>query len=269
MAYDGDKTINGLDPIDNVTLETEIVVWDEADEEAKKGTVQQLKDVIAEGVSAGVAYKGTRAGYETAKLIPAGEEGFIPDSSLVIITDENRTYVTSGTGAEQTLSLVARVMSAGDGISISNSDVIKADTVIFTGTRAQWEALSTAQKAKFNIVNFTDEMECAYQDIYSTTEVKTNKVWIDGKPIYKKVIVDTTPTHNEEILSNVDNLISLSGFVLWNNSTKYMFPFILPTGNIYVSARLLSTNKIALDVIGATTELTSISAIIEYTKTTD
>ena len=157
MAYDGDKTINGLTPIDNVTLETEIVVWDETDEEAKKGTVQQLKDVIAEGVSAGVAYKGTRAGYETAKLIPAGEEGFIPDSSLVIITDENRTYVTSGTGADQTISLVARVMTAGDGITITSDDAIKADTVIFTGTRAEWEALSTAQKAKFNIVNITDE----------------------------------------------------------------------------------------------------------------
>ena len=174
MAYDGDKTINGLTPIDNVTLETEIVVWDEVNEEAKKGTVQQLKDVIAEGVSAGVAYKGTRAGYETAKLIPAGEEGFIPDSSLVIITDENRTYVTSGTGAEQTLSLVARVMSAGDGISISNSDVIKADTVIFTGTRAEWEALSTAQKAKFNIVNITDE-ELTEDAITDTVEVGNMK----------------------------------------------------------------------------------------------
>ena len=174
MAYDGDKTINGLDPIDNVTLETEIVVWDEADEEAKKGTVQQLKDVIAEGVSAGVAYKGTRAGYETAKLIPAGEEGFIPDSSLVIITDENRTYVTSGTGAKQTISLVARVMTAGDGITITNDDAIKADTVIFTGTRAEWEALSTAQKAKFNIVNITDE-ELTEDAITDTVEVGNMK----------------------------------------------------------------------------------------------
>lgn len=26
------------------------------------------------------------------------------------------------------------------------------------------------------------------KDTYSTTEVKTNKVWIDGKPIYRKVI---------------------------------------------------------------------------------
>lgn len=267
MAYDGDKTINGLDPIDNVTLETEIVLWDEADEEAKKGTVQQLKDVIAEGVSAGVAYKGTRAGYETAKLIPAGEEGFIPDSSLVIITDENRTYVTSGTGAEQTISLVARVMTAGDGISISNSDVIKADTVTFTGTRAQWEALTTAQKAKYNIVNFTDEMECAYQDIYSTTEVKTNKVWIDGKPIYRKVynVSITSDSHLIDTMSYVDTVTSLEGMVIasnnlylpYNSSTVYNTP-VFNYGNKNLT---WSSSNYAV--------VSSITVIIEYTKTTD
>ena len=31
-------------------------------------------------------------------------------------------------------------------------------------------------------------MESSGQDIYSTTETKTNKVWIDGKPIYRKVV---------------------------------------------------------------------------------
>ena len=30
--------------------------------------------------------------------------------------------------------------------------------------------------------------ETAYKDVYSTSGVKTNKIWIDGKPIYKKVL---------------------------------------------------------------------------------
>lgn len=41
------------------------------------------------GSGAGVAFIGTRAGYETAKLIPEGEEGHIPSGALVIITDED------------------------------------------------------------------------------------------------------------------------------------------------------------------------------------
>ena len=41
------------------------------------------------GSGVGVAFIGTRAGYETAKLIPEGEEGHIPSGALVIITDED------------------------------------------------------------------------------------------------------------------------------------------------------------------------------------
>lgn len=37
----------------------------------------------------GLAFVGTRAEYETAKLIPEGQEGFIPSGTLVCITDEN------------------------------------------------------------------------------------------------------------------------------------------------------------------------------------
>ena len=41
-----------------------------------------------------------------------------------------------------------------------------------------------------------DTYSCDYinkMDVYSTSETKTNKVWIDGKPIYRKVIVLQTP----------------------------------------------------------------------------
>lgn len=151
------STINELTQIQTLTQDAEFAMWDETTESTKKVTLQQIKNSIAEGIVAGVSFIGTRAQYEVAKLIPVGTDGHIPSGSLVIITDENRTYVTSGTGAEQTLQLVARVMSAGNGINISNDDKINADTVTFTGTRAEWEALSSSQKAKYNIVNFTDE----------------------------------------------------------------------------------------------------------------
>ena len=48
------------------------------------------KIVAVEGFlsGSGVAFVGTRAQYETAKLIPLGETGHIPSGALVIITDE-------------------------------------------------------------------------------------------------------------------------------------------------------------------------------------
>jgi hypothetical protein len=40
----------------------------------------------------GLAFVGTRAEYEQAKLIPEGQTGHIPSGTLVCITDEN-TYL--------------------------------------------------------------------------------------------------------------------------------------------------------------------------------
>lgn len=34
------------------------------------------------------------------------------------------------------------------------------------------------------------------EEKYSTTETKTNQVWIDGKPIYRKVITGAWPSSN-------------------------------------------------------------------------
>lgn len=57
----------------------------------------------------------------------------------------------------------------------------------FQGTTAEWDALSSAEKANYDIANITDD-EVGTHEYYSTTETKTNKVWIDGKPIYRKVL---------------------------------------------------------------------------------
>ena len=41
--------------------------------------------------SAGLAFIGTRAEYEVAKMIPEGSEGHIPSRALVILLDETDT----------------------------------------------------------------------------------------------------------------------------------------------------------------------------------
>ena len=58
----------------------------------------------------------------------------------------------------------------------------------WVGTQAEWGNLTTAEKAKYEIVCFNDDNGESGKDIYSTTETKTNKVWIDGKPIYRRVL---------------------------------------------------------------------------------
>ena len=82
-----------------------VLVWD-AEKTKAVGTIaptnsmQTLVSKIIDGKisyewgsagSAGLAFIGTRAEYEVAKIIPEGNEGHIPAKAMVIITDENDT----------------------------------------------------------------------------------------------------------------------------------------------------------------------------------
>ena len=82
-----------------------VLVWD-AEKTKAVGTIaptnsmQTLVSKIVDGKisyewgsagSAGLAFIGTRAEYEVAKIIPEGNEGHIPAKAMVIITDEDDT----------------------------------------------------------------------------------------------------------------------------------------------------------------------------------
>ena len=234
------------------TLETPIEV-DNVEETTVEGALGAINDKV-KNFTAGVAFKGTRSAYNTAKLIPEGSDGHIPSGALVIITDEGRTYVTNGTGSGQTLELVANAT--------------------FNGSHAEWNALTLAQKAMYNIVNFTDDSPSSYKDIYSTNEVKTNKVWIDGKPIYRKCGTVTIDTNSEILLdsilksSYVDNVID-SRITLTYYGLKVVAIGYIPVNEkisigVGSSGLALRPNTLSLpDITGSS------QWVIEYTKTTD
>lgn len=110
------------------------------------------------------------------------------------------------------------------------------------------------------------------KDIYSTNEIKTNKIW-DGKPIYRKVIKDINVTSNmsETIstgLSNV-NVINIYGEY---HTTDYGIVQTIP----YIS----SSKEYVIEIIsmnnGANIRYRTASGfngksniVLEYTKTTD
>lgn len=55
------------------------------------------------------------------------------------------------------------------------------------GTRVEFEAKKDSLPVG-TVFTTTDEFEEGGKEIYSTEEIKTNKVWIDGKPIYRKIV---------------------------------------------------------------------------------
>ena len=78
-------------------------------------------------------------------------------------------------------------------VNISRADVdLSKYKTIFSGTIAQYEALPAAEKKEYDYIA-SEEEGAVGADIYSTEEVKTNKVWINGKPIFRKVITLNNP----------------------------------------------------------------------------
>ena len=109
---------------------------------------------------------------------------------------------------------------------------------------------------------------------YSTNEVKTGETWIDGKPIYRKVISKTVSKFSNTLdinlgTSNVD--VFIEGRVLIDTSTFTAINHTA-TSTTYNVARWVfnkSTNKVQVynNLSGGLTG--TIYVIVEYTKTTD
>lgn len=126
--------------------------------------------------------------------------------------------------------------------------------------------------------NTTDINNLKNGEVYSTTEVKTNKVWTNNKPIYRKVVEGTLPslqpasggTADGNIahgISNFDTLVSISGRMLYS-STWFEFP-ILSSNQKSTAIRTVNSKNIQIRAADSWQAGPTVVFIVEYTKTTD
>lgn len=117
--------------------------------------------------------------------------------------------------------------------------------------------------------------EVTNPDSYSTTEVKTNKTWIDGRPIYRKVIRYTNAMtagsnnipHN---ISNIGTIVNVYGYCPFGTQNPY-FLGAMQSATKFLSIRSATTTTIGVDVGSEWGNSFTLGCIItiEYTKTTD
>ena len=123
-------------------------------------------------------------------------------------------------------------------------------------------------------INSTNIANIINADVYSTTEVKTNSVWIDGKPIYRRVIsfgaLPDNGTKNYDVSSwNIDRLIYLYGSTQ-NPNNGNARPLLFMANNSTGVRVDKQVNNIRLTTYDTTwSGYTNTEIIVEYTKTTD
>lgn len=108
-------------------------------------------------------------------------------------------------------------------------------------------------------------------NVYSTNEVKTNKTWIDGKPIYRKVLVinnlpNNTSTSYAHSISNIDLIYIEKAFWSLSDGACGPIPQYVASSEV-TSVYVNKTNVVITANVNYSTRKGYV--VLEYTKTTD
>ena len=149
---------------------------------------------------------------------------------------------------------------------VQDTDMNEIKTVVNTNDTNVGDLTTLATNTKTSIVAAINELKNA--EVYSTSEVKTNKVWIDGKPIYRKSYYGTavkSGSKNIDTISAISNVISYTGTA----ESGYDWTWSIPnTSSGYEVAFRMTTNTKQIQLTFGSNYGTSNHFVltIEYTK---
>lgn len=106
---------------------------------------------------------------------------------------------------------------------------------------------------------------------YFTEEIDTGMKWIDGKPIYRRVLTGTTPnsqTGSVNFNINVDT-ITMEDLSAISNSGYRIKQGYYESGAMQFSYTINNQMSVYFSQLGTTARNLPFTLVIEYTKTTD
>ena len=208
------------------------------------------------------------------------------------VTDWDETVTDKHSHTNKTV--IDKFTESDDGTVLYNGEQIASGN-LWHGTKSEYDALTEKDVDTTYVVTdeeysvasaLIDDTKIGTQstwssekineenkEVYSTDEVKTNKVWIDGKPIYRKVATQTITTPegfcpiDDFDTSLIDSVISIYGSIKQPSGNITPISFYNKANDgayVYMSKEskrfLLYAREIGVgDVI----------LIVEYTKTID
>ena len=173
---------------------------------------------------------------------------------------------------DTTTELAEQALAVASAASLQAKEAKDAITPHFTGTRNEVNAQIAQNKLPDGAyVAVTDDIDQDYDTDYSTNEVKLANKWIDGKPIYRKVVNNPSgiPT-GTALVSDVSKMILGIGTVDTGSNSELTIP-CATTGGWGFRVDLNTTNNTII-LTGYGTIPSGAFAntlILEYTKTTD
>ena len=125
-------------------------------------------------------------------------------------------------------------------------------------------------KALIGNIKGQDGKDGSENQIYSTTEQAIG-TWIDGKPIYRKVVQGNVTSKSQSLFvvnANVETMISIDGYDFSNGI--YYFPFKYTQDGTTQKAIFYKKDTDTIEFRSNSSESGEVFVVIlEYTKTTD
>lgn len=179
-----------------------------------------------------------------------GSIGETPTSGILyVVFDEKNTYSWDGTD------LVSVGGGSGSEIVIEPDEPTEDTKLIIEESDLDFQGLDYVE------------------DVYSTDEVKTNKRWINGKPVYRRVFNLTSPsttgqwTDYSHNIANIDEFINCKAYLKLSSGEQFFADFA--ESSTYYFNFVPKVNMFSTRIGFAGYANKTMRVIVEYTKTTD
>ena len=170
----------------------------------------------------------------------------------------------------------------GEILEVSGGGALPAGTVAVKPlTQAEYDALTDEEKQADVVYAITDDGGSgsssgdSSEEIYSTEEVRIG-TWIDGKPLYRRVVTGVVTTLNTDLdvgdpIPDIETVASVVG--TFTNGGGYWYPhqtFVNDSSSItaFISAKV-SQGRIQVRTSFSLLVNQKCYITVEYTKTTD
>lgn len=183
-----------------------------------------------------------------------------------------KTFSTSGTGSQQSLSEIENnKIPVYDTKTDAESDLANLTVGQIIATKDEGNETSTpVDVVEDGNMHAVTSNAVANSLSYSTAEILTGETWIDGKPIYRKVIdcgamPNNTTKNVAHGISNIGKVVRSEGYSDNNAGIQIPVPYV---SDIPLSIFVDNTN-IVIQTSGDYTAYVNTYITLEYTKTTD
>lgn len=199
--------------------------------------------------------------------LPSTDEAVPTIAGWVALNEDTTTEL-----AEQALAIASTA-------ALQAKEAKDAITPHFTGTRNEVNSAISQNKIPDGAyVSVTDDIDQDYDTDYSTNEVKLANKWIDGKPIYRKVVdCGALPNTDEKLvphnISNINEVIYINGISIWDKGSGSFsampINYINPTAIENSVGLYVNETNISLRTTSNLSVYTKTSITLMYTKSSD